>query len=95
MFIEPSHDFYWLYLQINEILVRGSYNRHVGILYCVWYPLRLPLAFSYNALGFRKENLTQNISVRKNKVRLDKHDIYLYVYILHIIAERDKVSQTI
>ena len=32
----------------------------------------------------------QNILVRKNKIHLDRSDIYLYTHIVHIITEHDK-----
>ena len=48
----------------------ASIEDSIGI-FSVWYKLRLPSAFSYSALSYLNENLTQNISVRKNKVHLD------------------------
>ena len=63
-----------------------SYNT-IGI-FNVWQSLKLPPAFSYNALGNLKENLTQNILVRQSKVHLDKNDIF-YSHILHIITKHN------
>ena len=53
--------------------------------------------FFFNAFGFLNDNLTQTISVKKSKVHLDKHNIYLYLhtYIVHIITKHDKLCQTI
>ena len=62
---------------------------------CVWYSLRLPPAFSYNALGFLKDNLIQNISVRKNKVHLDCNDIYIIHIYYTQLQSITKVSLTI
>ena len=55
-------------LQNNPYLV--TFFEGIEI-YSVWYSLRLAPVFYYNALGFLNDDLTQNISVRKNKVRLD------------------------
>ena len=55
-------------------------NVSIGI-HIVWYSLRLPPTFSYNALGYLNENVTQNISIRKNKVHLDYNDIhFIHIY---------------
>ena len=46
--------------------------------------MKLPLAFSYNALGYLNNNLTQNVSVRKYKVYLGYNNMYfIHIYSTH------------
>ena len=68
-----SHSANTLGKDMNPISLPPAIGKGI---YSMWYTLKLSPAFSYNALGYLNENLTQNILVRKNKVHLYKNDIY-------------------
>ena len=53
-----------------------------------WYAIK-PKQPTNNALDCLRGNLTQKISLRKNKVHLDYSDIHLYTYIVYIIKKHE------